>query len=1055
MAVREELSRWIEELSELLHLHSKDGRRAFLLQAGMDDDICRAMNLEAPTTTFCPILIDTLLRYKTLQDGRDPVEALIQSVLSRLGPDHQPRGAELLQQVRAYRLNPAVQDAAQALRPDDPDVHAPQSHPTQTHQEGNRTGGVHIGGSGHNPNVTVKGNLIGGDQTVAGRDLVQGDLIKGDHVTGNKIEQHYYGEHTSPAEVKALQDAYLTWLLRKVGYVPLAEIDPKTAALEAETRLNLDAIYTALLTRGVEQGLSQFPDKEFRHRPRSTLTHLNQHKHAVLLGNPGSGKSTFVNFVVMCLAGELLGDSHANLRVLTAPLPKTEQDEENPSQVWEHGALLPIRVILRDFAARGLPPSAQPASAQHLWAFVAQELQDAELGEFVPFLKAHLRTQGGIILFDGLDEVPDIAQRRTQINQVIEECASVFCPCRVVVTSRIYAYQEDIWQFADFTEAVLAPFSPEHIRCFITRWYQYIAPLRGMLADEASGEASALSTDILRNPHLRELAERPLLLTLMASLHASRGKLPHKRVELYRETVELLLDRWERRKFERKDAQGHSIVEYRSLAAWLQVEKDSILNLLKKLAYEAHLTQPETDTRTADIPKDTLTLALLKISPDKDLPQKRLEEHLRDRAGLLVLSPHEGAYTFPHRSFQEYLAAAHVFEQDDYPDNLAAVACYQPNQWREVVLLAAALGPPRDVWALVDAFCQADVMDDSLSPGDAWGALLAGQAMVETLDLAQVAPRHAKKIHRVRDWLVAILTEQQPVETPFPAVERALAGTLLARVGDCRPGSGLHESGLLHIAWCDVPAGTFVMGSNPDNDTDALKSEQPQHAVQLSQFSISRYVVTNAQYQAFMKDGGYTERSYWTDMGWTWKEQARINAPERGRDTFHLVNHPVVGVSWYEAAAFCSWLTSRFREGGILSDNAVIRLPTEAEWERAARGEDGRIYPWGDNVITSEHANYEVNLGVTSAVGCFPRGASPYGCEDMAGNVWEWCLDWFDSEYYTKSPKKNPMGPDAGSDRVLRGGAWGGAAEGCRSADRGWCDPGGRVDYLGFRLLRT
>ncbi len=114
-----------------------------------------------------------------------------------------------------------------------------------------------------------------------------------------------------------------------------------------------------------------------------------------------------------------------------------------------------------------------------------------------------------------------------------------------------------------------------------------------------------------------------------------------------------------------------------------------------------------------------------------------------------------------------------------------------------------------------------------------------------------------------------------------------------------------------------------------------------------------------------------------------------------------------------------------------------------------------RIFSWG-NEIDPEHANYdETGLGATSAVGCFPRGLSPYGCEDMAGNVWEWCQDWFAEEYYSKSPKENPPGSDTGSGRVRRGGAWDSSAAVCRSAFRRGGDPGDRSAYLGFRLLRT
>ncbi|MCP4288866.1 MAG: formylglycine-generating enzyme family protein, partial [Gammaproteobacteria bacterium] len=219
--------------------------------------------------------------------------------------------------------------------------------------------------------------------------------------------------------------------------------------------------------------------------------------------------------------------------------------------------------------------------------------------------------------------------------------------------------------------------------------------------------------------------------------------------------------------------------------------------------------------------------------------------------------------------------------------------------------------------------------------------------------------------------MVAILTEQQPSETPFPVVERALAGNILAHLDDPRPGVGLREDGLPDIVWCDVPAGEFLMGSDPKKDKEASDWEQPQHEVRLSAYCIDRYPVTNAQYRAFVENGGYTERwqKCWTPEGWEWKEKKNVEGPNVWGGLFDLENHPVIGVSWYEAVAFCNWLTLCLREQGKLSDGQGIRLPTEAEWEKAARGHDGRIYPWGNEKITPELVNYgDTGLGATSAV---------------------------------------------------------------------------------------
>jgi len=217
-----------------------------------------------------------------------------------------------------------------------------------------------------------------------------------------------------------------------------------------------------------------------------------------------------------------------------------------------------------------------------------------------------------------------------------------------------------------------------------------------------------------------------------------------------------------------------------------------------------------------------------------------------------------------------------------------------------------------------------------------------------------------------------------------------------------------------------IPAGEFLMGAR-NNDEEAEDWEKPQLNVYLDAYYIGKYPVTVAEYKIFCKK---TNREMPEEPEWGWKD-----------------DHPVVNVNCDDAVAYCRWA------GG--------RLPTEAEWEKASRGTDGRTYPWGGNVPNSDYANYDKLVGETTPVGSYPKGEGPYGVLNMAGNVWDWCSDWYDNDYYKNSPEFNPEGPSSGSHHVIRGGSWFNGPKGLRTFMRAYGAPDEKTSYLGFRLART
>jgi formylglycine-generating enzyme required for sulfatase activity len=275
--------------------------------------------------------------------------------------------------------------------------------------------------------------------------------------------------------------------------------------------------------------------------------------------------------------------------------------------------------------------------------------------------------------------------------------------------------------------------------------------------------------------------------------------------------------------------------------------------------------------------------------------------------------------------------------------------------------------------------------------------------------------------------------------------ERAEAANVLAELGDPRPGVGL-RNGLPDIDWVAVEPGPFVMGSDKQRDSDARDEEMPQFTCTLIKepYRISRYPVTVAQYQAFVEAGGYQEQRFWTGEGWKWRTGKKISGPESYGEIFQASNHPQVGVSWYEATAFCRWLSEKLGH--------KVDLPTEAQWERASRHTDGRKFAWGNDFDASRCNMADTGIGGTSAVGIFPDDRAVCGAMDMCGNVWEWCRT-VHLENYKDYQTKVSDDLEGAAARVLRGGAFGNSREDVRSADRYGDDPYYRDGDLGFRVV--
>jgi formylglycine-generating enzyme required for sulfatase activity len=787
---------------------------------------------------------------------------------------------------------------------------------------------------------------------------------------------------------------YLNYMSEKTHEAPIRGLDLRARDAQPMSVIDLTDVY-------VEPSVLTHPKlseerKGQRARQVSALTAFAAARRVVLLGDPGSGKSTFVNHLIHCLA-----QGQASSSGTPPPWP------EDLPEDWRD--LLPVRVVLREMAAwlRNREITGERVGLLH--AYLQHWLAANGHSELFDEVCQNIAEGKAVLLLDGWDEVYEQGTALSELRGMLNELPATIPKCPLLVTCRLRSYAEASWRLGGHSWAgfTLVEFDNGKIDRFVNAWYRQLDQLGRVPDWEAS--ASKLKT-ALRRADLRRMAGNPLLLTIMALDHADKGALPDARSVVYENMVELLLWKWRQAKPEEDTS-----LSLKDLLQQAGRREIHFMRMLWRIAFEAHSDAWADDDgeRTADISVLTLRREFAHLSdpPSWDRADGFLRL-LQFRTGLLIPTG-PVTYTFPHRTLQEFLAACHLCNQEDVVSEALRLA-QSGVYWREVVLLAVnrlayQFGDTSRPRILIQHLCAS-------SGGDGDGAgvwhsiALAGECVLEIgAERATSAPQIAL-VSQVRDRLTELVSGGH-LRVP----ERVRAGSTLSRLGGPRDFSEMVE----------VPAGGFVMGS--DRYSDELC-----HYVELDAFWIRKYPVTEREYEVFVSATGYSVPEHWRD-----------GAPPVDR-----LNHPVVKVSWEDASAYCKWLSE---ESGRL-----YALPTEAQWEKAARGTEGREYPWGNKWAASRCAN---SVGGrkprgTVAVGSYPTGASPYGCLDMSGNVWEWCWDWYGRDYYTTASRMNPMGPAEGRARILRGGAWyNNHPVDFRAAYRYRINPHNRYSDVGFRLV--
>jgi formylglycine-generating enzyme required for sulfatase activity len=809
---------------------------------------------------------------------------------------------------------------------------------------------------------------------------------------------------------------YLTELINRLFSISLDYIDHEALV----SRVSLARVYVPPLVYSSEPDDLEVSSPDHIRIPQYAVSSAARHRRLVLTGAPGSGKSTVARYIALCLAGEEMK------RIQGSKSPIFQFPSLADLEGWpQNRALCPVYLELARFAYWLQGFEGTEWSEPLILRFIRSELEKRSI-EFTSDLLRRLLDGNCFLVFDGLDEVPDTNRLRTTVTDAILSFSSKFRECSIMVTCRSYAYDHSVWYAGGFHPVTLAPFNTQQIDDFLDQWFSYMAEENPSVAKNVPGCVEALKREIHSRPDdIGHLAERPLLLTFLASLRTrEQVALPSRRAPLYEKILRLLVQNWERNKVILRNDGSIALVPCRFIEGQLSVE--DIRRALDKVAFEVHESQQDL-REEADIPGWLIAKRLNEVISVKSsaagLSEVEIVRDISRRIGVLVCYSEgeiEGAFRFPHHTFQEYMAACHLCSDEvAFPETLIDLVKNEPSKWWEVALFAidnlAKPNSAREAWQVIEDLCCDDQSVSSAKSNSLHWQLcfLAGQAVRQSeLHKRQLGHQGKRIIQIVRNRVAALVKAGA-----LQPLERAECGRILAELDDPREGIGTDASGQPDIAWIPIPDGHFFMGSDP-RFTMGTGKERPYHREHVPLFRISKYPITNQQYQAFVNNGGYEHKEFWSRLGWIWKEQNGREGPANSFDSvFLLNNHPRVGVTWYEAIAFCNWLSKEL--------SCSVRLPTEAEWEKAARGTARRnFFPWGEEeVIVPELCNMEkTGIGTTCAVGLFPKGASPYGCMDMSGNVIEWCSTQWREDY--SIPANEKVESDEAVFRVARGGAY-------------------------------
>jgi formylglycine-generating enzyme required for sulfatase activity len=910
-------------------------------------------------------------------------------------------------------------------------------------------------------------------QVGTGDVSADGDVTARDIVTGTQIFQIFQiyssaGGAAGREEFDSAVIQYLRWLESDINRVflrglkrgqgaavevPLDRVFiPLNAEVSSDVGFTGDRSAPDGLNREIGYGAVR-PFTEIRTASLPTIYPFGPR--VAIIGKPGSGKTTLLHQIALNLSRALLYEKRELAEHILGPAAEIP---------------LPVIVPLALYGEHRLrfAKSSNPRDRQ-LATFVSHYLLERQAGLDLPadFFSVLLR-QGAhvMMLLDGLDEVrtPEL---RAVVVQAVRDLLSARRHLECVITSRPHSYDDEVAIGAGFRTLRLLPLT-------LTQTGDLIDRMTNETPGLSDVSARVQAADFLRDKMaaIDRIPARPAgdpdpifgtpLMVRLAFVAQHNGQpFSINRAQLFASTVDALLTG----NYNPDELVNAFLTQ--GTMTWLRYRE-----LLQYVAFELH---SRTSDRSPALDRATLgSLVRLYLSKNLHMSGKVVEQLVEaflatatERGAILTASG--GVFSVREHRLQEFLAARYMAERirdvdqiAEFMENPSRATSYW---WREVFMLTIGyLGITTPDTQLMLLMRLAGLTQDQplLSAAALATTELAATAMIE---YGYEDPNHLALVkNRLAELLFDVDLAVQSGMADYGL--RVRAGDTLGYLGDPRPGVDPSQTPPARYnvgVFCEVPAGTFVMGSDKQVDDQAFPQEPDAAISEISNpYLISRYPVTGAQFRFFEQNAdGYANDANWTDTGLQWRERHGEHACDSRAGKG--LNHPITDITWYECQAYCAWLRSIIlADGGVMvwSDGLVaarqlrplaVRLPTEAEWEKAARGPHGRRYSWGSSVDDAIGVHRRTTLGRSTTVGIFADEDSPYGAIDMCGNVWEWCQDAWRSRRVEPAASQVVAFPD--EQRAVRGGGFGPDKRMLRAACRFGNLAAQCHDDLGFRVV--